>query len=634
MKNNQANQVNRENTFSKRSVSKQSVSKKSALGLIVAASLSATVNANQTADETITVTATRAPLSIENALATVQVITQAEIARIQAKSVSDILATVAGLDISSQGGRGQNASLFVRGANSNHTLVLVDGVRVSSASLGSTNTQIIAPELIERIEILKGPRAAIWGSDAIGGVVQIFTRQLQGNEYFAGATVGADDYLQLKAGAGFTHGEGSTSITVNHEESEGFDVLQSAEEDNDGFDNDSVAIKGQQKITEQFSMDWMARVDHGEAEYDNAYGGNNETETRNHVWLVRGTYDQIIGHVQNSTIFSVGQNRDYALNFKDGTDKAFWTTFETKRDQFSVLNHSQVFPHLQFNIGADYYQERLNTTTSFAEDERDVLGVFAHALYNKNKVIAEVAVRHDDVENVDSETSYNLGAGYQLTDDTRIALNLGTAFKAPTFNDLYYPESAFASGNPDLVAETSDTIELVAETSVSGIDIAFNAYKTDIENLISWESDENFFSKPENVDNVEIKGADFIASYQGFGGQHQISLTYVDTEDKATGKQLIRRAKEQVSYQFDTQIGDVDLYLEYQFKGSRMDSDWILGDIKLDSYHLINLSASYPITDKLKVNARISNALDEEYNTAYNYNTQGRAAYFGISYSL
>ena len=559
------------------------------------------------------------------------VITRADIELIQPKSVLDVLGTVAGFDVTVQGGRGQNASIFIRGANSNQTLVLVDGIRVSSASLGATSLQTIAPEMIERIEIVKGPRAAIWGSDAIGGVINILTRKLEGGEFVAGATYGTDNYQQLKAGLGFSHGDGATSVVINKEKSDGFDVLEGADNDDDGYDYTSIAIRGQQKVTGQFNLDWMLNADDGDTEYDNAsFGGNDERDVTHHAWLVRGQYKAQIGHVANTTSVSVGQNRD--LSKDGGTD--FPTRFETRRDQFSLLNHSQVFPHFQVSLGADLYKEELSSTTVYQNDERDVKALFAHTLYSLNNVTFEAAIRYDDVESIDSETSYNAGAGYQLSEDTRIALNVGTGFKAPTFNDLYFPASPYSSGIPDLTSETSETVELVLETSAAGVDFGFSVFQTDVEDLIAWMPDENFFYKPENVNEVEIKGAELTAYYIGLGGTHQVNASYTDTEDKATGKQLIRRAKEKFVYQFDTKIGELGLYLEYQFNGERDDTSFATGDLELDSYHLVNLAASYSLTPQLKLETRITNAFDEDYNTSIGYNTQERAGYIGINYSM
>lgn len=600
-----------------------------ALALTSALALTASVQA-ETVEEVITVTATRTPTNIDTALATQVVITRADIERIQPKSVLDLIGTVAGVDVINQGGRGQNATVFLRGANANHTLVLLNGVRISSASLGSTSIQTIAPELIERIEIVKGPRAAIWGSDAIGGVIQIFTREVQSNEFFAGVTVGDDNYQQYKAGAGFKHGDGFTSISVNKEKSDGFDVLSTAEDDEDGYDYTSFAIRGQQQLTEQFALDWLLQADSGDSEYDNAFGGNNESEIDNHAWLARGVYQTQIGHVQNTTSFSVGQNRDKS----DSVGTAFPTSFETRRDQYSLLNHAQVFPHLQFNLGVDYYQEELSGTTTYDVNERDVTGIFAHTLYHLNDVTLEAAVRYDDVEHIDSETSFNAGAGYQINSDTRIALNVGTGFKAPTFNDLYYPADPYSSGNPDLISETSETVELVLETRIASVDMSLNAYQSDIENLIVWTPDANFFYSPDNVSDVEISGVEFTANYIGLGGNHQLNASYVDSEDKATNKQLDRRARDHFAYQFDTKFGDLAVYFEYQYNGKRTDRDFTIGEVKLGGYSLVNVSASYPITSALTVEGRVSNLLDKTYQSVLNYNTQDRAVYMGINYAM
>ena len=220
-------------------------------GVIFSSLTSSVAYANATVEdselETITVTANRFATSVDDSLATQVVITRADIERIQPKSVLDMLSTVSGLDISTNGGRGQTSSVYMRGANAGHTLVLLNGVRISSASLVSTNIQNIAPELVERIEIVKGPRAALWGSDAIGGVIQIFTRKLESGEHFVSANFGSEGYQMVNAGVGIKHGDGFTSISLNHEESDGFDVKDDTETDDDGYSYNSLAINGQQQ---------------------------------------------------------------------------------------------------------------------------------------------------------------------------------------------------------------------------------------------------------------------------------------------------------------------------------------------------------------------------------------------------
>lgn len=579
-------------------------------------------------DEVITVTASRSDNQLIEQLANQIVISQADIAKIQPKSMSELLSTVAGIDISSQGGRGQSASLYLRGANASHTLFLVNGMRVSSASLGLTDIQTIAPELIERIEIIKGPRAALWGSDAIGGVVNIFTRELEQGEGFVGASMGADSYRQIKAGAGFSHGDGHSSLSFNHEQSDGFDVFQGVQDDADGYEYDTLALRGQQNINSDFELSWLVQATEGDNEYDNAWGAD-QTYIKQHLWYVKSAYAWQVGHVQNSLNVTLGQNRDYAKNYGNGVDKEDGSFFETRRDQLSVVNNSQVWPHFQVNFGADFYSESLNSTTDFTLSSRDIYGVFAQGLYQADKATFELALRYDDIEHIDSEVTYNAGVAYQLSKNNKLTLNLGTGFKAPTFNDLYWPADPYSSGNPDLVPETSQTLELIFDSHLRGFDVSASVFSSTIDDLIDWQPDENFFYQPMNVNEVEINGLELLASYQGFGGRHQFTASYIDTEDKSTGEQLARRAKELVGYQFDTTFYGVDLYLDYQFNGERQE-----GTQTLDSYHLVNLSLNYGLSESLSTQLKLTNVLDEDYQTAVNYNTQDRALYLGLTYQM
>jgi len=613
---------------------------KSTLSLVITASLTTAMSLSVQANmdiaeaelETMTVTANRSAANINESLATQVVITRADIERIQPKSVLDMLATVSGLDISTNGGRGQNSSVYMRGANASHTLVLLNGVRISSASLGSTNVQSIAPELIERIEIVKGPRAALWGSDAIGGVIQIFTRKLESGEYFASANFGSEGYQMLGAGVGIKHGDGFTSISVNHEESDGFDVKDDAETDDDGYSFNSLAINGQQQVSDALAINWLAQIDQGDTEYDNSRA--NESEINNHVWQISAAYQWQLADINNTTQVNIGQSRTSNIGYGYGTSKNEGNQFDTRRNQYSVINNSDISSNFQVNLGAELYQETLKGSSVYSESERDVTGVFAHTVYRYEKFSYELAARYDDVEGIDSETTFNSSIGYQLTDNTQVSFSAGTGFKAPTFNDLYYPLDSWGYvGNQDLVSETSKSYEISVKSQFDHLSIAVNVYKTDIENLIDWSgSDIDGNTTAVNVDDVEIQGAEFGLNYQGLGGSHQFNVSYIEAEDAATGDQLSRRAKEHANYQFDTKLGQADVYAELQYKGKRYEYLWGGGVVKLDSYSLVNLGVSYPVAENFKVQVKLNNAFDESYQTANGYFTQERVAYFGISY--
>ena len=605
-------------------------------GVIFSSLTSSVAYANATVEdselETITVTANRFATSVDDSLATQVVITRADIERIQPKSVLDMLSTVSGLDISTNGGRGQTSSVYMRGANAGHTLVLLNGVRISSASLGSTNIQNIAPELVERIEIVKGPRAALWGSDAIGGVIQIFTRKLESGEHFVSANFGSEGYQMVNAGVGIKHGDGFTSISLNHEESDGFDVKDDTETDDDGYSYNSLAINGQQQVNDALALSWLAQIDQGDTEYDSSFGAN-ESEVNNHVWQVSAAYQWQLSDIKNNTQFSFGQNRTSNISHGNGTSKNEGSQFDTRRNQYSIINNSEITTDFQVNLGAELYQEELKGSSVYSESERDITGVFAHGIYKLDALTFELATRYDDVEGIDSETTFNSSIGYQVTDSTKISFSAGTGFKAPTFNDLYYPLQWGYIGNTSLVSETSQSNEFNVKSNFDNVSIAFNLYQTDIENLIDWSgSDKDGNVTPINVDDVETQGAELGLNYQGFGGEHQFNISYIETEDASTGNQLGRRAKNHISYQFDTEIDNVDVYAELQYKGKRFDYLWGGEVVTLDSYSLVNLGASYPLTSKFKVQVKVNNAFDENYQTSDGYFTQERVAYIGFTY--
>jgi vitamin B12 transporter len=606
--------------------------KKSLLSLAVAGAMSTSFIASADTDsavediEVLTVTATRSSLNIDDALTSQVVITRADIELANPISILDLLSSVPSIDVASNGGKGQNSSVFMRGTNSDHTLVLIDGIRVSSATSGGTSFSTISPEMIERIEIVQGPRAALWGSDAIGGVIQIFTRQLADGEFFAGASFGTDSYKKYKAGVGISHGDGQTSITVSKEQSDGFDVREGSEIDDDGYDFTSVAIRGQQKVSEDFSLEWLLSSDRGDSEHDGYQSGatiqSYGSDIKNNAWLVRANYRSEVSSVENNTVFSVGQNRDSSDSLKNGESTG---VFETRRSQYSIVNNSQFSDSLQMNIGVDYYQDDVsNSKADYDVKERDTTGVFAHALYTNNAWTYEATIRHDNVEDVNSENTYNLGLGNRVDENTRVVLNYGTGFKVPTFNDLFYP----SYGTPTLNSELSETAEIFVETRISDVYTSISLYHSKIDDLIGRRD-----GKAGNFEKVEINGAELSLNYQGLGGIHDFNFSYTDAEDKSTNKQLIRRAKEKFNYKFTTSLSGADIYAEYQFVGSRTDSVFrVPGPVNLGAFQLVNLGLNYDVSDNFSVSSRVTNLLDKEYQTVSTYNTQERAFYVGITY--
>ncbi|RCU51788.1 TonB-dependent receptor [Corallincola holothuriorum] len=572
--------------------------------------------------EHIIVTASRTPQNVDQVMASVEVITRDEIDKLQPKSLADLLATVAGLDVARQGGAGQQTSLFTRGTGSDQTLILIDGVRSGSATLGNKAIENLPMAQIERVEVVKGPRASMWGSDAIGGVINIFTRRMSAGEYQLGAETGSDSYVSGDGQIGVGYDAGTTTISLSAEDSRGFDAREDTEFDDDGYDRLSAAIRGDYRVNEQIVVDWIGQVDDGSNDYDNSYGAN-KNDYDNYLWQLRGNYQT----EQWLSTFAFSQTRDYNKNYGNGIAKGDGDFFETRRKQVSWVNHYQLYNPFTVSAGVDFYREDINANTDYEEDSRDVSAIFGNALFQDQKWIAEAAIRYDDVENIDSETTYNASIGYNVTDKLLVALNAGHSFKAPTFNDLYYPESFGSKGNPDLTSETADSYELLLRSSYAGIKVTASLYYTEIDDLIEWVCDEFWNCSPENINEVKITGGESTVNFSTAGLDHRATLSYVDAEDQATGSQLIRRARKTASYQVSYDWQDFELLGQYEYHGERSDAGQ-----RLDDYQLVNIALAYYVTPSWTIRAKANNLFDETYQNVLGYNTPGSEYFVGVSY--
>jgi len=588
-------------------------------------------NTHTDADEVIVVTANRSEQNSIDVLSSVQVITRADIELSAASSIVELLNTVNGIQLSQSGGAGQKSGIFSRGTNAGHTLVIIDGQRVSSATLGQVEFANLAPEQIERIEVIKGPRAALWGSDAIGGVIQIFTRQLNAGEVAFDLGLGNNGQKQASISTALAHGDGATTFTASAKSSDGYDVLASAEKDDDGYNRENISLIGFQTLNQQWRINWLAKYNQGESEYDNAYGGANENSFETHQWQLSA--QQNAGEFSQQ--FSLGQQQNKTVDFGNGLAEKDGDSFETTRLQVNWLGSYQLTKELTSNTGLDFIDEEVKTTTTYEQTQRDIKAVFARLAYDNSSIILDGTVRYDDIEGIDSEVTYNLSAGLYFAENSIVSLNMGSGFKAPSFNDLYYPKSIYSYGNADLTAETSDSIELLVKSSLTAGDSEINAelsiYQTKIDNLIEWVPDASFAWRPININKAKIEGVELtlVTDYLGFN--HQLQFNYLDAIDDNTGDELIRRAKRTASYQLTYNWGKLDLLANVNYQGKREDSKWP-GTITLPSHTLVNLSASYQLNDTWKLGFKANNVFDKNYQTNYGYIGQPAQYLLTVSY--
>ncbi|WOH38050.1 TonB-dependent receptor [Thalassotalea fonticola] len=612
-------------------------------------------NVEAHADEHMLVTANRSQQEQFLALSANSVITSEQIKTMQVGNISELLDTVAGISVVQQGGAGQSTSIFMRGTNSNHTLILVDGVRINSATLGTTNLTAISPSQIERIEIVKGPRAALWGSDAIGGVIQIFTKQLHTGEGTVTIGAGSNGLLQADAAIGLGNDKHNLTIAVSTESSDGFNAYTTDpfpydinEDDDDGYDRFSVSAVGSSQLTNTVSLHLVSRYESGNSEFDASYPDSpcwfddtlacpafyaNEQDHENYSVKLASRY-------QGDNLFSelsLATSQDEGESFGNETTPSKITT---ERDQVSFINQYQFTKSTSFSLGLDYYIEEISNSEdldvwapgfqTWDEVEREVSAVFIQAQHQLGKVLLEGAARHDDIENLDAETTYNASIGYQLNDNWLVSVTRGTGFKAPTFNDLYWP----GSGNPDLQPEKITNNEILIRHQFSSTNLSakieFSAFDSEVENLIAWAPNEFGLWQPANINSAEISGAEASLMLNIGHLTNQLNLTFVDAEDSVSGDKLLRRPELTATYSLAYYWQDFTFNSVVSYRDESVDA----GDVKLDSYVLVDFGVNYQATSNISVNAKVNNIFDEEYETSLNYFADGTNYKASVTYSF
>lgn len=582
----------------------------------------AIVNDAITADENMVITANPYKQSTDEVMSTVSIITRVDIDRIQPKSIAELLKSSAGIDIASNGGPGQNTSVFVRGTNSTHTLFLVDGVRIDTVTgSGGASINSIPTYQIERIEIVKGPRAAMYGSDAVGAVIQIFTRDLKASEFQAALAYGSNNYIFAGVTGGVSHGEGSTTVSVSKETSDGYDVTNNdfaVDDDKDAYEKTNISLKGQQPLSDAFTLSWVGRYDEGDFDYD----GNSQ-------WTATAPSQEYKKHLLSTGLNYVQDYLSHDINIAQYQEKNtrlgdYPAVDETTRNQLDYMGVYKTNETFSFNLGTQFYQDEYKgSNDAFSGESRNTSSAFAGALYDSGAFITELALRYNDVEDTGTETTYNLSLGYNISDSIFTSINYGTGFKAPTLYQLYDSWS----GNAELEIETSESWEFLLRGGFYGVSTEFSYFNLGFDNLLDYN---NTTYRYENIADAKIKGVEFNASKHIDDLNLSTNYTYTDTEDRTTGTQLSRRARHKANFQATYDLGQVNLTGIYQYQGTRFDA---YSNSSLSAYNTIDISVNYQLNDAWKLQLKANNIFDTDYETAPGYVTPGAEYFLQVSFN-
>ncbi|EJE8675075.1 TonB-dependent vitamin B12 receptor [Vibrio parahaemolyticus] len=610
--------------------------KKSALAITLA-SLFSTVSYLQaqeiSVDENIVVTANRFEQAESRTLADVEVVTRQDIDRIQAKTLPDVLRRLTGIQVSQNGGRGQLASLFVRGTSSDQVLVLVDGVRFARAAKGAVDFNQIPLTYVQRIEYVRGARASLYGSEAIGGVINIITiarADEDGTKLSAG--LGSLDYQELSVASGIkVTDNGQLNIAFGSESDDGYNVRPVPgvnDGDHHGFETKNGLLGYVHHFNDQWSAFGNLRAYENVYQYDSSYGsrGYYEAEKDDLSATLGGKYqsDNVMSELQ------VTAQKQKSWNYEQAKGKHSGTEDELEQQNVQWTNSYLLNSNTTFAGGIDWRNESYKDKSANKTFDRTNGALFGMATTSIDKAMLEGSARLDDNEEYGSEFTYSLAAGYQFVPEFGVKASFGTAFKAPNLYQQYDP----TYGEKDLKPEESDAWELTFSGDVQGVFWSLTGYDYKITNLIDYHPTANKYL---NVDGeTHIQGVELVAEFDIGIVQHQLSADYKDAEDDK-GHQLQRRAKEMYKWNALVSFDKVDWSVSYQYVGKRPDMDystWPSQDITLSSYSLVDTAVTYYPNESTSISARIDNLFDEEYEMAKGYPAAERAYYLNIGYEF
>lgn len=574
----------------------------------------------------------------QKTLAAVTVIDREEIQRKQFTSLQDLLRTVPGVAYSNTGGLGKVTSVSIRGTGNRHALVLVDGQKVGSATLGETAFEHFPIDQIERVEVLRGPRSSLYGSEAIGGVIQIFTRKgtQNGVKPFASFTYGSHETYQGNVGLNIRQNDTWATLNVAGTKTQGIDATNITEVpdlDKDGYENKSASLRMGHKFNEQLNVDASVLVVNGENEYDSkdlpwsADVENVHSKIEQNVYSIGATYKPFEVW---TTQLRLGRSED-KLDSRDG----YPSVINTQRDSLSWLNTLNFNKQNTLMLGFDYQNDEVSGTQSYAVKERDNLAYFAQYLGLFGSFDVQGAIRQDDNEQFGNHTTGSATLGYRFNDAVQTYVSYGTAFKAPTFNDLYWP----GSENPTLVPEESENYEIGFKGVISNVQWELNGFYNEIENMIAWAPNASGNYVPSNIDKAKIKGAELSFTQQLNDFVWNVNYTYQEPENETAGshgKQLFLKPKQifnaSADYTMDKWIVGASVHAE--------DSRYTdaANTAALGSFATVDTRVTYQVTPEFSVQAKLANMFDKEYSTNYSnstlYNQDGRTAWLTLRYAM
>ncbi len=580
----------------------------------------------------IVVTATRIEQPLKQTLSSTTVITQKDIKASQAPDVATILRSVAGVEISQNGGTGKSSSLFLRGSNSTQVLVLLDGVRINSATTGTTSIENIMLDQIERIEVVRGNVSSLYGSEAIGGVIQIFTKHGHGDPVL-NVSAGAGTHGTQRMAAGFGGAVENTdfSLQISRFMTEGVSAINPAiypraNPDNDGYDNTSVSANVRHAFNSDHKLSASVFNSQGHNQYDSGFFPSVSTDTHNsdvQVSKISVSSDNRMSDSWQSNI-TLGKGVDSNQNFINNSPPTSGSLYKTTNQQLIWQNTLKLSTGKQLLAGVEYLGQQVTTDKpGYEPPERKVNSLFAGytGYYGAHQI--QTNLRQDNNSQYGAANTGLVGYGYSVSDAWRATTSFSTAFRAPTLNELYWP----GYGNSAIRPEQSRNIEAGIHYSIVDHNLDVVYFDNRIQDLINAVLVAPSTYQAQNTKEARIDGLEF--SYAGQFGDTNIktALTIQNPRDISGNTQLARRSTTHSNLAATHKMGDLQVGAEWLYSYTRPD-----GSKTLPEFHVFNLTAAYALNKQWKASLRVDNLTDQNDSNAYGYNPLGRTFFASLNY--
>jgi len=614
------------------------------------------------------VTATRTPIPKNNVIADTTTISEEEIQRAGSSSLVDLLQRQPGIEISNTGGPGQISSIFLRGTSSGHVVVLIDGLRIDSITSGLNAFSNIPISQIKKIEIVRGSASSIYGADAIGGVIQIFTKE--GNTGFHPyINIGFGQYNTKSIQTGISAGNENTtySINIGGNETTGFSSYKTNDpnlNDRDGFKNVSVSASLLHKFNDDHQINFQLFNSNSHNHYDLKNDPELGTNWQNFNFKNQMVQEAYSISLKNkileiwSSTFRIGRGVDKSIQFQKRSDAIYDSSPPysyisgglyyaskdkniTNQDQLSWQNDFKL-PVGNLTLLYDQLDQRLDSDTAYNKTKRNNKGYMLGYLVNIKSHDFQLNYRVDNNSTYKTSRTGSLGYSYHINEEWKSSVTLGKAFKAPSFDFLYYPYSYGFYSNPNLKPEESKNFEVSLKYQKDNDgNFSITAFNNKIKNLISNRpidpTDTYSDYIADNINNAEINGLQFSANKFLDHFLVKGSLTIQSAENTDTNKKLNLRASHFGNFGMNYYIGDWNIGMESTGSGSKYQDQ--ANAFKMPGYILMNLVADYQLKKDVKLNLRLDNFLNKDYALAYDtysivtpFQTPGTSFFINLRY--